>query len=267
MTTLPSAAQLVRQFGAAKKSLGQCFLTDPNILARIADLADLTDGDHVIEIGPGPGSLTRAILATGASVRAIELDSRAVEHLARRLVHPALEVVEANALKVDESQVFPQSDRTVVSRLISNLPYNVATEIFFRFERFGSLDRMVLMFQREVAKRFVATVGEKAYGPLAILPTIRWIPRLAFKLPPGAFTPSPKVHSAVVVFERRAQPRVSEADEPRLRQLVRTAFQKRRKTLRNALEGLLTGEQIEAAGVDPRLRPERLPFESWLALV
>lgn len=262
----PSAAELVRRFGAPKKSLGQCFLTDPSILERIADVADVSTSDHIVEIGGGPGTLTRTFLVRGCTVTTIEVDTRAAEHLATHLVSPRLTVVEGSALDVPLSEAFSDGSGANSCKLVANLPYNIATEVFFRFERDERFSSLTLMFQREVALRFVAELGTKAYGPLAILSRIRWRPRLAMKLPPGAFFPRPKVFSAVIHFERRASPACAGETEESFRKLVRVAFQQRRKTIRNALRSLVDEALLEQAGINPSLRPERISFNEWLAL-
>lgn len=262
LTELPSPGDLVRRFGvSAKKGLGQHFLTDPNILERIAAAAGAGAGDLVLEIGPGPGGLTRTLLARGCRVVAVELDVRAVAHLRTALASPRLTVVEGDALALDLEGLLAGP-----ALATGNLPYNVATEIFFKLDQLPRLSRMALMFQREVADRFVAPRGAKAYGPLALLSSLRWRPSLAVKLAPGAFIPRPKVHSAVVAFAPRTEPAVGAALEPRVRHLVRLAFQQRRKTLKNALSAALSAEDIARAGVDPSLRPERLALDDFVSL-
>lgn len=263
---LPSPGQLVRLFGRPKKSLGQCFLSDPSILNRIVALAGVSTGSQVLEVGPGPGTLTSTLLEHGALVTAIEIDRRAITHLSENLPHPNLTVISGNALKV----TFPQEPYTESMPanyiFVGNLPYNLSTQIFFRFECLSNISRMALMFQLEVARRFVAEPGSKSYGPLAILSAIRWRREIAIKLPPGAFFPAPKVHSAVVHFTPLPSAIIAPEHEERMRRLVRLAFQKRRKTLRNALAGEATVEQIEAAGIDPSIRPEQVPVPSWVRL-
>jgi 16S rRNA (adenine1518-N6/adenine1519-N6)-dimethyltransferase len=261
-TDLPSPGDLLRRFGvSAKKGLGQHFLTDPHILGRIATAAGAADGDLVLEIGPGPGGLTRTLLARGCRVVAVELDVRAVAHLRTALPSPRLTVVEGDALALDLAELLPGP-----AVATGNLPYNIATEIFFKLEAIPTISRMALMFQREVADRFVAGVGDKPYGPLALLSALRWRRSLAVKLPPGAFIPRPKVHSAVVLFERLPQPAVPAALEPAVRRLVRLAFQQRRKTLRNALAAAVRPEDFERTGLDPGLRPERLTLADFVRL-
>jgi 16S rRNA (adenine1518-N6/adenine1519-N6)-dimethyltransferase len=259
---MPSAAQLVRAFGApAKKSLGQCFLMDPNILQNIVNQSGVEPGSRVLEIGAGPGTLTRALLAHGCLVTAVEVDTRAVEHLARALPHPNLNVMPGDALRMTFD------DLAGPLTVVANLPYHIATEVFFRLEALPTVVGMTLMFQREVALRFVAEPGSKTYGPLSILGRIRWEPEIALKLPPGAFTPRPKVHSAAIRFRRRETPLVPAEVEPDLRRAVRAAFQQRRKTVRNSLSGVVTTEQMAAVGVDPGARAEVLTIDQYVTLV
>jgi 16S rRNA (adenine1518-N6/adenine1519-N6)-dimethyltransferase len=150
--------------------------------------------------------------------------------------------------------------------VVANLPYNAATEIFFRLDSLPQITDMTLMFQREVAQRFVAPPGGGSYGPLALLSAIRWVPEIVLQLPPGAFWPRPKVFSAAVRFRRRPQPGVPPELEPSFRDLVRAAFQQRRKMIKNPLARWASPEEIAAAGVDPQARPETLSLADFLRL-
>ncbi len=263
---LPSAGELVRAFGPAKKSFGQCFLVDPSILGRLVEAADLAPGAPVVEIGPGPGGLTRTLLAAGHPVLAVDLDRRAIEHLASALPSALLTLHEGDAADLPAALVRDHAGESGSLALLGNLPYNVATKIFFHVEAMPSIHRMILMFQQEVADRFGAAVGTDDYGPLALTSRIRWSPRVVQRLPPGAFIPRPKVHSAALRFDRLGIPAVAPEHEERFRTLVRTAFQQRRKTMRNALRGLIDEPALEAAGIDPGLRPERVSFDAFHAL-
>jgi 16S rRNA (adenine1518-N6/adenine1519-N6)-dimethyltransferase len=268
----------LRDFGRpAKRSLGQCFLVDPNILERIAAAARVEPGEHVLEIGPGPGTLTRTLLARGARVTAIELDDAAVSHLESALVHPRLELIRGDALEVDLlSLLGGPTDAEAAeggpnsTKVVANLPYNVATEVFFRLDEAvaagAPVSSMTLMFQREVARRFTAQPKSRAYGRLALFSAIRWQREIAFQLPPGAFLPRPRVHSALVHFRRRRSPRLEAGLEPSFRRLIARAFQKRRKTLRNALREWVRSSQFERAGVSSRLRAEALDFDGFAEL-
>ena len=256
---LPTAASLVRAFGAqAKKSLGQNFITDPSILERIVVAADLPEGAHVLEVGPGPGTLTRTLLALGFPVTSVELDRHAVGFLNDHFLSEELTVIEGDILKCDLDELLPRP-----THCIGNLPYNIATEVFFRLELHPSVRSMTFMFQREVARRFPAEPGTKTFGPLALLSAIRWESTLALSLPPGAFVPRPKVHSAVVHFSRKPSPAVQPPIEPAFRRLVKKAFQGRRKMIRNALVKEVDVQMLEAVGIVPTDRPEVIGFERY----
>ncbi len=267
---LPPLREVIATHGlAAKKSLGQNFLLDLNLTAKIARQAgDLTACD-VLEIGPGPGGLTRGLLAEGARrVLAIEKDSRclpALEEVAA--AYPGrLEVINGDALLVD-----PLSHLTPPIRVAANLPYNVGTELLVRWltppEWPPFWQSLTLMFQREVAERIVATPGSKAYGRLALLASWRAEARIVLSLPPEAFTPPPKVSSAVVHLTALPEPRYP-ADPKVLERVVAMAFNQRRKMLRAALKGL--GPDIEdrliAAGIKPTDRAETVSLEQFCAL-
>jgi 16S rRNA (adenine1518-N6/adenine1519-N6)-dimethyltransferase len=207
---LPPLREVISSHGlVAKKSLGQNFLLDLNLTAKIARIAgDLSQSD-VLEIGPGPGGLTRGLLAEGARrVLAIEKDSRAMAPLAEIAAHypGRLKVLNADALDID-----PRAHLTPPIRIAANLPYNVGTELLVRWLTPDTWppfwQSLTLMFQREVAQRITAQPGSKAYGRLAILSQWRATPRLTMELPPEAFTPPPKIHSAVVHFEALPPPR------------------------------------------------------------
>jgi 16S rRNA (adenine1518-N6/adenine1519-N6)-dimethyltransferase len=267
---LPPLREVIAAHGlAARKSLGQNFLFDLNLTARIARRAgDLTACD-VLEIGPGPGGLTRSLLAAGARhVVAIERDARCLPALAKvGAAWPGrLTVLEGDALSVD-----PVPHLTPPVRIVANLPYNVGTELLVRWltpETWPPFwTSLTLMFQREVAERIVAAPGSKAYGRLAILAQWRSTPRIAFEIPPQAFIPAPKVTSAVVHLERLEAPRYP-ADARTLSRVVALAFGQRRKMLRASLRTL--GPQAEnlirAAGIDPTARAEQVPLEGFCRL-
>lgn len=265
----PLRAVIEKHALVAKKSLGQNFLLDLNLTAKIARQAgDLTACD-VLEVGPGPGGLTRGLLAEGArKVLAVEKDSRAMaalEEIAQ--AYPGrLEMINADALDID-----PLETLSAPVRIVANLPYNVGTELLVRWltpkvwpPYWSSL---TLMFQREVAERIVAQPGSKKYGRLAILSQWRATPRIVMELPPEAFSPPPKIHSAVVHLEALPAPRF-EANPATLERVVAAGFNQRRKMLRAALKGL--GKDIEdrlvSAGIKPTDRAEQVPIEGWCAL-
>lgn len=253
----------------AKKALGQNFLLDLNLTARIARSAGDLSGSDVLEIGPGPGGLTRGLLAEGARhVLAIEKDSRAMAALAEIADHypGRLEVMNADALEVDV-----EAHLTPPIRICANLPYNVGTELLTRWLTPKTWPpfwtSLTLMFQREVANRIVATPGSKAYGRLAILSQWRTDPRIVMELPPEAFTPAPKVHSAVVHLTALPEPQFP-ANAGTLGRVTAMAFQQRRKMLRASLKGLHpeVEDLLTSAGIKPTDRPETVSLEKFCAL-
>lgn len=268
---LPPLREVIAAHGlSAKKALGQNFLLDLNLTARIARLAgDLTACD-VLEIGPGPGGLTRGLLAEGARrVLAVEKDPRclpALQQIAE--AYPGrLEIVIGDALAVD-----PLAHLTTPPvRIAANLPYNVGTELLVRWLTPPAWppawQSLTLMFQREVAERIVARPGGKAYGRLALLAQWRTEPRIVMDLPPQAFTPAPKVSSAVVHLTALPAPRFP-ADPAVLNRVVAAAFNQRRKMLRAALRGVAPDieDHLRAAGIAPTERAEQVGLEAFCAL-
>ena len=199
---LPPLRETIEQFGlGAKKSLGQHFLLDLNITRKIARLVDVGAHDQVLEIGPGPGGLTRALLETGANVTAIERDARCIEALADLSAHHPgkLHVIEDDALRFDETSL----SHLGPLKIIANLPYNISTELLIKWLKQGSSrwSVMALMFQKEVADRILSAPGSKTYGRLSVISQILSTPRRGFDLPARAFTPPPKVDSTVVLFD------------------------------------------------------------------
>tara|TARA_R100000687_G_scaffold83203_1_gene85124 strand:- start:2208 stop:3050 length:843 start_codon:yes stop_codon:yes gene_type:complete len=253
----------------ARKSLGQNFLLDLNLTAKIARQAgDMTECD-VLEIGPGPGGLTRGLLSEGARrVLAIEKDKRCLPALAEiaEAYPDRLTVIEGDALEID-----PLVHLTPPIRIAANLPYNVGTELLVRWltpqEWPPFWQSLTLMFQREVAERIVAKPGSKAYGRLALLAQWRADARIVLNLPPEAFTPPPKVSSAVVHLTALPEPRFP-ADPDVLNRVVAAAFNQRRKMLRSALKGTAPDieDRLRAAGLKPTERAEQVPLEGFCAL-
>lgn len=268
--TLPPLAEVIAKNNlSAKKSLGQNFLLDLNLTAKIARQAgSLTDCD-VLEIGPGPGGLTRGLLAEGARrVLAIEKDPRCGPVLDQiSAAYPdRLSYVIGDALDVN-----PLEHLRPPIRIAANLPYNVGTELLVRWltppEWPPFWSSLTLMFQREVAMRIVAEPGSKAYGRLAVLAQWRADTRIAMSLPPEAFTPAPKVHSAVVDLTALPKPRF-EADAKVLSRVVAAAFNQRRKMLRASLKGVAPDieDRLIAAGIKPTERAETVGLEQFCAL-
>jgi 16S rRNA (adenine1518-N6/adenine1519-N6)-dimethyltransferase len=243
-----------------RKSLGQHFLLDPALCGRIAALAGDLAGRQVLEIGPGPGGLTRALLATPAArVVAVELDRRAVAALAElAAAHPGrLQVIEGDALQMDPAALLPGPEPR---RIVANLPYNIATPLLLRWLRgAAALEGMTLMFQEEVAERIAAAPGTPAYGRLGVLAQWRCAEvRVLLRLPPGAFTPPPKVWSAVVGLVPRAEDPGPDLFAV-MERLTAAAFGQRRKMLRSALRPLGGAEALLAeAGIAGDRRAETL---------
>jgi len=254
---------------SAKRAFGQHFLLDLNLTAKIARLAGPLDEGVVIEVGPGPGGLTRALLAAGARVIAIERDPRFLPMLTElaEAADGRLEVVQADALAVDERTLAPPGVR---ARIVANLPYNISAPLLAKwltgpFRPSG----MTLMFQKEVADRITAPAGAAAYGRLSVLAQALSAPEVVMTLPARAFTPPPKVESAVVRFEMTKDAineRPPAAVVAALEEVTRAAFGQRRKMLRSSLKAL-GGEALCArAGLAADRRAEAVPVEGFLAL-
>ena len=265
LDSLPPLREVLADHGlAAKKSFGQHFLLDLNVTAKIARLAGPLEGERVIEVGPGPGGLTRALLAAGAQVIAVEKDPRFVPLLTELAMAAVgrLTVIEADALEVDEAELV-DGER---AHVVSNLPYNVGTPLLIKW--LTGLFRpvsMTLMFQKEVAQRIVAAPGADAYGRLSVITGAMARAQIVMDLPARAFTPPPKVASAVVRIEPRA-----DAPGPELvaalEKVTAAAFGQRRKMLRSSLKTLGGEALCAAAGIDASVRAETVPVDGFLAL-
>jgi 16S rRNA (adenine1518-N6/adenine1519-N6)-dimethyltransferase len=270
LDALPPLRDFIRRYRlSARKSLGQNFLLDLNLAARIARAAGPLGDATVIEIGPGPGGLTRALLALGAKrVVAVERDPRCVAALAELLSHFAdrLTVVEADAIAFDAR---PYLDRGPV-RVVGNLPFNVATALLVAWLSAEPwppwYDALVLTFQREVAERIVAAPGSKQYGRLSVLAQWRTEPRILFDIAAAAFVPPPKVTASVVRFIPRAAP--ARCDLNALERVTQAAFGQRRKMLRQSLKSLGRDPAalLAAAAIDPTARAEDVPVAGFAAL-
>lgn len=267
---LPPLRDVIRRHELRpKKSLGQNFLHDLNLTARIARAAEPLESVTVIEVGPGPGGLTRALLSLGARrVVAIERDERAIAALQEISDHypGRLEIVSGDALEADyNALVGPER-----SRIVANLPYNVGTALLIQWltaEPWPPFyDRMVLMFQREVAERIVARVGDDAYGRLAVLAGWRTEAKILFDVAPSAFVPPPSVTSSVVRLDPRERP--IPCDPMALQRVTEAAFGQRRKMLRQSLKSLGVDASIllEAAGITPTARAEEIDVPGFVAL-
>ncbi len=267
---LPPLREVIRRLAlSARKSLGQNFLIDLNLTARIARAAGPLDGVTVVEIGPGPGGLTRALLAQGARhVVAVEHDVRALpalEAIARR--YPGrLEVVCADARNFDPRPYIGSAKATI----IANLPYNIATALLIGWLSIEPwppwYDMMVLMFQREVAERIVARENDPAYGRLGVLANWRAETKILFDISPAAFVPQPKVTSSLVRLVPRQRP--EPCDRRALEQVAAAAFGQRRKMLRQSLKSLSVDPATLAAAahVDPTRRAETIPVSGFVAM-
>jgi 16S rRNA (adenine1518-N6/adenine1519-N6)-dimethyltransferase len=267
---LPPLREVIRRHGlTARKSLGQNFLLDLNLAARIARAAAPLETVTVLEIGPGPGGLTRALLALGAArVIAVERDDRAIGALQEIAAHypGRLEIVAADALNFDVRERLI-SDR---ARIVANLPYNIATALLVKWVSIEPwppwYDSAVLMFQREVAERIVADIGSKNYGRLSVLVQWRCEARIAFDVNASAFVPPPKVTSSLLRLVPRPAP--LPCDRAMLEAVTQAAFGQRRKMLRQSLRALGTDTQelIAAAGLDPTARAEDVAVEQFVSL-
>ena len=275
---LPPLREVVAAHGLnARKALGQNFLFDLNLTRKIARAAGPLADVAVIEVGPGPGGLTRALLSEGAGkVIAIERDARALGALAEIAAHwpGRLEIIEGDALTVAPRTLIDKAGAMPI-RIVANLPYNIATALLTRWLEAEPwppfYERLTLMFQREVALRIVATPSNRAdYGRLAVLAGWRGQARILFDLPPAAFTPSPKVTSSVVELLPRANP--SPCDQATLSALTQAAFGQRRKMLRQSLKsfaaarGFDLAALVAAAGLEPTMRAEEVDVEAFVAM-
>ncbi len=267
---LPPLREVIREHSlSARKSLGQNFLLDLNLTARIARAAGPLEGATVVEVGPGPGGLTRALLALGAAhVIAVEHDERAVpalQTIAKR--YPGrLEIVCADAQAFD---IRPYLGSTK-AKIVANLPYNIATNLLIGWLSVEPwppwYDMMVLMFQREVAERIVAHENEEAYGRLGVLANWRAETKILFDISPAAFVPQPKVTSSVVRLVPRPHP--EPCDRRALEQVAAAAFGQRRKMLRQSLKSLPADplRLAAAANVEPTRRAETVPISGFVAM-
>ncbi len=262
---LPPLRETIAQYRLdARRKLGQHFLLDENLTAKIARQAGDLSGRHVVEVGPGPGGLTRALLASGAAqVTAVELDPRAAEAMrALAAAHPGrLLVLQADALSMDLASLVPAP-----RQIVANLPYNVATPLLIGWLRQAARwERLTLMFQLEVAERIAAAPDTEAYGRLAVLAQWTCATSLLMRIPPAAFTPPPRVSSAVVGFvPHAAQP--DPALFAAMERLTAAAFGQRRKMLRGSLRALGGEALLASANIEPQRRAETLSVPEFETL-
>ena len=248
----------------ARRRFGQHFLARPGIVTRIVRAARIEEGTKVVEVGPGLGILTRALLAAGADLTAIELDRDLAEFI--REEHPEVNLIEGDALRVNLDEVCPGSGYKVVA----NLPYNVGTRLVLAWvdqpQRFDSL---TVMLQKEVVDRMLAQPGTRAYGSLTVQMAARTTARLVCAVPPASFYPPPKVDSAVIQLFPH-EPDLGGASRAHFDRVVRAAFSQRRKTLRNALSALFPRETLDQVlndlNIEPRIRGEMLDWQTYRAI-
>jgi len=262
--TRTEARGLLDRFGIRpKRSLGQNFVVEPNTVRRIAELAGVGLGDRVVEVGPGLGALTLALLETGAEVTAVEIDDVLVDVLEEVAGdHGSLRIVHADAMGVDWESLLGAGPWT----LVANLPYNVSVPLVCDLlDDVPAIVRLVVMVQLEVADRMVASPGDDAYGLPSVKVAYHAEARKVGRVPPSVFLPRPRVDSALVDIVRRPEPLVA-ADPDVLFHLVRAGFAHRRKMLRGALRGIVDEAGLVEAGVDPTLRAEDLDLAQWAAI-
>ncbi|KGQ18890.1 Ribosomal RNA small subunit methyltransferase A [Lysobacter dokdonensis DS-58] len=248
----------------AKKHLGQHFLHEKGIIAKIVQAVDPKPGDRLVEIGPGQGAITFPLLDRHGSLTVIEFDRDLIEPLTEASkAHGALTIVHRDVLKVDFSDI--AGDTQI--RLVGNLPYNLSSPILFHaLDHADAIRDMHFMLQKEVVDRMAAEPGSKVYGRLSVMLQAYCRVTPLFKVPPGAFRPPPKVDSAVVRMVPRARDEIAVQDRKRFEHVVRAAFGQRRKTLRNALNGVADSALIEAAGLRPDARAEQVDVPGFIRL-
>jgi len=248
-----------------RKRFGQNFLHDKMVIQRIVNNINPRQGDDIVEIGPGEGALTELVLDKIGAMDVVELDRDLIPLLKIKFVtQDGLSIHQADALKFDFCSL-QKDDKKI--RVIGNLPYNISTPLLFHlFEQHHCIEDMHFMLQKEVVDRIVANPGDSAYGRLSIMLQYYCRAEYVFTVKPGAFKPAPKVDSAIVRLIPHETPPVEINDFDEFSKLVNFAFTQRRKTLRNILKGKLDSEQIEALGIEPTIRPERLSLEDFTML-
>lgn len=246
----------------ARKRFGQNFLHDRHWIERIAKAVNATEGDDIVEIGPGQAALTRELIAGAGKVRAVEIDRDLAAWL-KETFPESLSLIEADALTLDWTQVAKNDNL----RVVGNLPYNISSPLLFKLlEAADHVKDQHFMLQKEVVDRMVAQHGSKTYGRLSVMLQWRYRMQKLFDVPPGAFNPPPKVMSSVVRMIPKAKEEVPSVDFELFSSVVANAFSQRRKTIRNALSALLSAEEIAACDVDPGARAEALPLDAFVSL-
>ena len=252
----------------AKKALGQHFLHERGVIDKMLLGIDPRPGDTFVEIGPGQGALTFPLLARHGALTAIEFDRDLLVPLtAQARAHGELRLVHADVMDVDFTALAREVAGDARIRLVGNLPYNLSSPILFHaLDHAAAIRDMHFMLQKEVVDRMAAAPGSKVYGRLSVMLQAYCTVTALFKVPPGAFRPPPKVDSAVVRLVPKPADRIGIDDPKRFAEVVRAAFGQRRKTLRNALGGVCSTADIEAAGIDPQARAERLEVADFVRL-
>lgn len=259
----PTIHELLDRHGlSARRELGQNFVADPNTVRRIASLARVGPGDLVVEIGPGLGSLTLALVETGAEVVAIEVD-RGLAAVAAEVLGDRARVIEADAMTIDWSDLIGAHEGPV--HVVANLPYNIGTTLVLDIlAEVPRVDSLTVLVQTEVAERLAAGVGNKTYGIPSVIAALYADAEVVATVPPSVFVPRPKVQSSVVRLVRHAEE--PPIDHERLSRVVRAGFGQRRKMLRRSLSELFSEDEIAALDVDPTWRAEQLDLASWVRL-
>lgn len=247
-----------------KKSLGQNFVVEPNTIRQIIKLADLGPADFVIEVGPGLGSLTLALLESCEHVTAVEVDDvlvKILKEVTGEQIENKLRIIHADVMTLDLKQVL--EERSNHWNLVANLPYNIAVPMICDFlEKAPLISKMTVMVQREVAERMIAKVGDKAYGLPSVKIEYFAEAKIIADIPPTVFIPKPRVESSIVQIVRRDNPIISE-DYEILFSLIKSAFRHRRKMLRSSLKGILSTDDFTATEIDPTKRAENLTLKEW----
>ncbi|HET6629695.1 MAG TPA: 16S rRNA (adenine(1518)-N(6)/adenine(1519)-N(6))-dimethyltransferase RsmA [Woeseiaceae bacterium] len=246
----------------ARKRFGQHFLTSPDVIHRIVGAIAPRAGDTLVEIGPGRGAITEPLAKSGATLHAVELDRDLARRLEERFAGAAnVSIVQADALRFDFASLGAKL------RVVGNLPYNISTPLLFHMLEFSdAIEDLHFMLQKEVVERMAASPGTKDYGRLTIMLGCRMTVEPLFDVPADAFTPPPKVTSAVIRLRPRPAAEIAIENVAVLSKLVAQAFSQRRKTLRNALRAVAAPEALEAVGIDPGSRAETVPVATWVAL-
>ena len=248
----------------ARKRFGQHFLRDQRVIGQIIEAMALHASDHVVEIGPGQGALTRELARRLSHFEAVEFDRDLTSHLQSEFPSSKLTLHQADALKFDFCQLAKNDQKL---RLVGNLPYNISTPLLFHLlDQAGCIEDMLFMLQKEVVQRLAAVPGTKDYGRLTIMIQYRCQVEKLFDVSPDAFSPPPRVESSMVRLIPHSAPPVEVNDEATFARVVRAAFASRRKTLRNNLKGLLEAKDLSALGVDPTRRAETLTLAEFAAL-